>query len=187
MYRIINENIELILEQIEKKGSIMDYVSLRTRLHKGNITNDQKFIKDYKDFWTMNRAMLGQDFFYKYFDYLEKNKKNQQINLSDVIAYLYGNTTNQKVQFSFSSKLVHMINPNKPIYDAKIQEFYFLPDFSSKKSYKDKINVVDKNYKFLENEYNRVIKENTLDPAINSFYEKFGHRNEITQVKVIDI
>jgi len=186
MYRIINENIELILKQIDRKGAIQVYVSLRERLHKGNITNDQEFIKDFKGFWTMNAARPDHDFFEKYFHYLEKNKKNQRIPLLDVIKILYNNTKNHKVYFSFSSKLVHMINPNKPIYDARIQSFYFLPNFSDKRSYEDKIGIIDKNYKFLENEYNRVIEKNILDSSINLFYERFGYRDNITYVKVID-
>lgn len=185
MYRIINENIELILKKIKKDGRIPLYISLRKRLYEGNITNNTKFIKGYKDYWRMNAARLDQDFFDKYFGYLEKNKKNQRITLLDVVYFLHSNAQ-QGVQFSFASKLVHMVNPHKPIYDKMIRCFYFLPDFSSKRSYNDKIDTIDKNYKFLENEYKRVIDNNILDSSINSFYEKFGRREDITYVKVID-
>lgn len=187
MYRIINDNIGLILENMKENHLIPDYISLLTRLHEGNITKNQVFIDDYKKFWAMNVARLPQEFFNRYFDYLEKNKKNQQITLLDVIEYLYHNSTkNRKVHFSFSSKLVHMINPNKPIYDTNIQSFYYLPDFSIEESYDDKIAVINKNYDFIEYEYKRIIRDNLLDPSINLFYKFEPNQDEITYVKIID-
>ncbi len=187
MYRVINENTGLILKNVEEKISIQEYMRLLKRLHEDNITNNPTFIKDYKSYWTMNAARLPQEFFDRYFDYLEKNKNNRQITLSDVIEYLHNNTENKKVHFSFSSKLVHLINPNKPIYDTMIKNFFYLPNFSSKKSYQDKMAVVNKNYNFIESEYKRVIETNLLDPSISLFYKTFKlNQDDITYVKVID-
>lgn len=187
MYRVINENTGLILKNVEENISIQAYMPLLKRLHEDNITSNPTFINDYKKYWTMNAARLPQEFFDSYFAYLEKNKNNRQITLSDVIEYLHNNTENKKVHFSFSSKLVHMINPNKPIYDTMIKNFYHLPDFSSKKSYQDKMAVVNKNYNFIESEYKRVIENNLLDPSISLFYKTFKlNHKDITYVKVID-
>lgn len=190
MYRVINENTGFILKNVEENISIQEYIPLLKRLHEDNITSNPTFIKDYKRYWTMNAARLPQEFFDRYFAYLENNKNNRQIALSDVIEYLHTtthNTEKRKVHFSFSSKLVHMINPNKPIYDTMIKNFYYLPDFSSKKSYQDKMTVVNKNYNFIESEYKRVIENNLLEPSISLFYKTFKlNQDDITYVKVID-
>ena len=89
------------------------------------------------------------------------------------------------LQFSFASKLVHMLNPRLPVYDRMVEAFHFLP-----RSYmgtpERKLQNLLRSYEFLIEEYGRVLKHGLLAPAIDAFRQRFGVETDYSDEKIID-
>src|SRR3954469_8368709 len=64
---------------------------------------------------------------------------------------LYGVPTNsrgnRKLHFSFSTKMVHMLQPDQPVYDRLVTQFYFLTESGT--TFDDKLNSRLGSYQFL--------------------------------------
>jgi hypothetical protein len=137
----------------------------------------------------MNAARLTPAFFDAYFEYLEKNKHNYLINIREVCDYLYSIPTDKQdgksLQFSFASKLVHMINPIEPIFDRMIRDFYFLPEFQTSKDFKRKVSERILIYDFLKCEYKRIIEDSLLKEPIIKFRQQLKPKT-FTDEKIID-
>ena len=180
MYRIINENIDSLLTK-EAIKHFKDYYYLLDNLQKVNVAEDIYYQRKYKGFWVMGR--LSEKYYKKYFDLLETNKNNKVISLEYVIKEL--NEIDNKVQFSFSTKLIHMINNENPIYDSKIASFYKLPEWTGN-NYGERLDKVNKIYDFLIQEFKRVKVDMLLNISINKI-KKYYELNEIfTDEKIID-
>ena len=110
--------------------------------------------------------------------------------LKKVVQELYevpsNSTGQQKVQFSFASKLVHMCQPTLPVYDAMVKTFFFLP-----KAHGDSIDtqlpelMVD--YRFLIDEYSRVMRDHLLDRAMSRVREYCAYATNLTDQRLIDL
>lgn len=184
MYSLIREHSDYIIRDIGKKH-VDEYDWLMSNLRLLDVSRDSLFKEKYKQFWAMNAARLSDDFVSAYFEYLEKNKDNRTIGIRKVCDYLwYELPTEKSLQFSFTTKLVHMINPNMPIYDGMIKDFYFLPDISYKDYEKRIINLLTL-YSFLKDEQRRIIEQGLLHEPMKKFREHYKPQH-FTDVKVID-
>ncbi|MEW6381166.1 MAG: hypothetical protein AB1611_16380 [bacterium] len=135
-YKIIEKDILKIVQEIKKKDSthVSDYDWLFDRLHQTDVSTDMEYQKTYKNYWRMNRRALPDEWFKKYFEILEEAKycekaKYCEVDISKICLDLYNikNTRGEKsLQFSFATKLAHMIDNNSPIYDNFIRSFYQL-------------------------------------------------------------
>ena len=74
--------------------------------------------KAYKRFYVMHVARFSDHFYDQYFDYLNTHIGDSSITFIEVYEYING--IHKKRQPSFSSKLLHTINPDYPIYDSKV-------------------------------------------------------------------
>jgi len=94
-------------------------------------------------------------------------------------------TERRALQFSFASKLVHMVDPRRPVYDQMVEAFYFLP-----RSYlghpEKKIANLLRSYQFLADEYDRVLREGLFTPSIDHFRGRFELPPVYTDEKIID-
>ena len=124
MYHFINAQIDFIIESFDV-DHIRKYDWLVEHLYQ--VRNEQ-FQKEYRIFWRMNAARLSQNFCDKYFEILQ-DKQQDQLDFKGIVYSLYNVPSNSKgkksLQFSFCTKLAHMVNQNLPIYDSLISEFYF--------------------------------------------------------------
>lgn len=183
MYHFINEQIEPIIESFDV-GHVRKYDWLVEHLHK--IDNEQ-FQKNYRTFWRMNAARLSQDFCDKYFEILQETQQSQP-DVNEIVYSLYDVPSNSKakktLQFSFSTKMAHMVNQDLPIYDSLISEFYFFePNIRLKLD--DRITELLDFYEFLKAEYLRIQQEGLLNHSIQTFRKHFNPQH-FTDAKVID-
>jgi hypothetical protein len=96
------------------------------------------------------------------------------------------NAKEKKVlQFSFASKLVHMINPRLPVYDRMVESFYFLPRSYAGTAQKKLANLL-RSYRFLVAEYDRILREGLLASAIDELRRRFQLPAEYSDQKIID-
>ena len=180
MYRIINENIDNILTK-EAIKHFKDYYYLLDTLQKVNVAENMEYQRKYKGYWVMGR--LSEKYYKKYFELLETNKRNKNISLDYIVKEL--NVIDGKIQFSFSSKLIHMINNDKPIYDSKISTFYKLPQWKGT-DYDERVDKINKIYDFLLKEDKRIKDDMLLNLSINKVRNRYDLDEVFTDEKVID-
>jgi len=186
MYQIINKYADKIVDEIGLKF-IQKYEWLLNSLNIRDVSVDKEYQKRYNAFWRLR----GLDSAYKdaYFKCLEANKFNSNIDAIQVCEFLYSFPTNKKgtktLQFSFSTKIAHMVNPKLPIYDKMVRNFYHFPE--SNRSLNFDVRLLDYRllYNFLIDEYKRILDKNLLAKAIKVFRSELNPKN-FSDEKVID-
>ena len=189
MYNLINTKRNQIVTHARPHtvDAIAQYERLFRDLNATNVKSDAGFQTRYKRFWVMR--FPAKRYFVQYFDLLELQKSSRLLSPDVVCRTLQPASKGRKggdiIQFSFASKMAHMANPNMPIYDQMIRQFYFLPASDSKQSFNDRLTVYMASYAFLQWEYHRVLTNNLLSPAVTTFRQTFPGCT-FTNVKVID-
>jgi hypothetical protein len=188
MYALINAHVSELLGTIAS-DDISDYVWLLRELHAGDVRQDEKFQQTYCSYWALNGAGLGQAFRSAYFARLEAEKRSMDSPAVDKVAgALYDIPVakdKKALQFSFASKLVHMVNPRLPVYDRAVEKFYFLPRSYSGTPDEKLLNLMQ-SYRFLLGEYGRVLNGGLLDPSIQAFRRRFKLSADYSDEKIID-
>lgn len=188
MYSLINRNAETLLDSLGANNHLQDYCWLLEQLLQVNVAEDVNFQRRYKAFWAMNVARLSEVFTAAYFTYLEQHKRADPAPSVEAAAqhlHTFPTSANgrQSLQFSFASKLVHMIAPARPVYDRMVERFYFLP--SGTATGLDRLPLLMGSYNFLTREYGRIIEEQLLQASITACRVRFPIAN-LTNEKIID-
>ncbi len=195
MYRLINVHIEKVLNANHFERDVRRYVQLMEQFPKVNVTADHDFRLIFRRYWAMNAAHLSPQFIASYFDLLQSLKSNSEVGVEAVARKLYeiptgvpstANPERHTLQFSFSTKLVHMLRPHEPVYDSNVRAFFFLPDGSTQSSVDEKLYRLLPAYEFLRDEYRRVIQKGLLSVAITAFQNQYDQNNVYTQEKIVD-
>ena len=178
-----------MLDEIDLETEIKPYTCLSRNLHGRDVSADEEYQKKYSWYWALNGAGLGKEFRAAYFCELERLKCSQtDVETVEAVARrLWEAPVNRSgrrsLQFSFASKLVHMVNPDLPLYDSKVEDFYFLPPTSAS----EKLEAKMESYRFLVEEYNRVLADGILSSSIQKFRDKFDPASACySDIKVID-
>jgi hypothetical protein len=133
MYDLINAHTAVILQYSKLQSDVRDYDWLVQNLPQ---VAGAQFKAKYKVYWRMNVARLSPAYYNVYFQSLQSARLNPPT-LTAVAANLYTTPTNAKgrsLQFSFATKLLHMVNPKTPIYDSEVAAFYFFEEPKSKRA-----------------------------------------------------
>ncbi len=115
---------EKIRESLKSRvDGIKTYEKLMKRIDKikeGKDEIDEDFKKDYRNFYKMNIAKsLKEEFYNKYFGYMKEQIKNDSLEFGIILKEFYKDFPN-RVEASFSSKLLATINPDKPVWDKNV-------------------------------------------------------------------
>jgi hypothetical protein len=183
-YEEINDNIDHILHAISP-SHVAQYDWLIQNIHQ---IAEPEYQRRYKTFWRLNGAGLSQNYCHAYFQYLQAGLDNNALHLNILAHELYQipiNTNRQALQFSFCTKLCHMLNREIPIYDSRIRIFYNFVEPIRELPVVQRIDGYVQFHQFLINEYNRVLNEGLLAPSIQAFRQHLGPQH-FTDIKVID-
>lgn len=184
MYALINRHASQIVDAIPSEY-ISEYEWLTTHLHEAKSSDYQK---KYRKYWAMNAAQLGQDFYVPYFELLGSRTETMP-SLEEICHRLYECSArrngNRSIQFSFSTKLLHMKNPRLPIFDSYVASFYFFQSPDSNAPPDERIKKLVSFHQFLIREYERVQREGFLKTATQLFSARFNNHHFSTE-KVID-
>lgn len=190
MYAMLNEAINLALDDESIERDLLKYSSIMTRFAKGSIAEDATFQRAYRGYWAMNGARLSTAFLDRYFRLMDERRGDTAVEIEEVVNDLWSVPTHRNgrksVQFSFASKLVHTVDPTKPIFDSLVCRFYFLPDPSG--SADARLAELVTSYRFLQHEHRRVVDGGLLEPGIRSFRDRFAAAVDgWTDQRVIDV
>ncbi|MEW6068253.1 MAG: hypothetical protein AB1610_08185 [Nitrospirota bacterium] len=183
-YEEINDNIDQILQSISPVH-ITEYDWLTHNIHQ---VTTAEYQRRYKNYWRLNGSGLSQNFCQMYFQYLQAGLNNNIPQLNTLVNELYQIPIRQNrhaLQFSFCTKLCHMLNRQLPIYDSKIRDFYGFTAPNSNLPVQQRIACFIEFHQYLVNEYNRVLQEGLLTVSIHAFRQHF-HPQYFTDIKVID-
>lgn len=121
------------------------------------------------------------EYYQMYYDYYGRNEKNKDIlTFEDVFFYI--KKEKGRCEVSFSSKLLAIINPNKPVWDS-----FVLENLGIKKIYpKDREKKIVAVYHQICDWYEQFMKTEEADLIIEVFDELYPNTN-ITNLKKIDL
>jgi len=114
----IIKNQDKILSNLRQED-IDKYRWIMKKFNKGDILNDSEFQSEFKKFYIMNAAGLSDKQKRRFFELLY----NKESDLKYILKELYKIPTLKKthsIQFSFTTKLLHTVNNNKPIFDKMV-------------------------------------------------------------------
>ncbi len=144
----------------------------------------------------MKRAHLGSGFDQAYFGALNPAKPLPGLRGLCQALYQFPRLRgDQALQFSFATKLRHMLNRNLPIYDDRVASFYLFqpPPLLWCKSastanlrLRQRINGLIAFHNFLIHEYQRVLSSGPLASPIAAFKRQLKPTSMHTDVKIID-
>ena len=184
MYNLINLHVQTILNTV-RQDHVTDYDWLVQNLsHCAN----QQYQTEYKNYWRLNAARLSANYCADYFQALQAAHANS-ITVGNLAHQLYNIPTHkngrQSLQFSFTTKLLHMVNPNAPIYDNLVAAIYFFQEPSRKLALSQRISTYVAFHTFLAQEYQRILANNLLAASIYAFRKQFNPQH-FTDEKISD-
>lgn len=185
MYHLVNNHLQQILQSI-RNAHVAEYDWLVQNIQQvANPEYQTRYIR----FWRLNAAHLCQDFLQVYFHQLQTALGNNPLPVGVLANQLYRIPTHangrQGLQFSFCSKLCHMLDRQIPIYDAMIRDFYFFNEPKRNLPLQQRINRYAQFHQFVFDEYNRVLNQGVMAPSIQAFRQHFNPQH-FTDIKVID-
>lgn len=141
----------IVDDDVYDKIDIYDYIM--KNVQKVNVSVDQNFKDTFCKYYGLN-GFTDLSFQNDFFDYMERIKSNNPLpSYKDVMEQLWKRT--KRVDYSFSSKLLHTLNPNSPILDRHVLR---LLGFERKDSGKpqSRINYYSVVYETVEAEYKQI-------------------------------
>jgi hypothetical protein len=189
MYSIICQNQNVILNRIRQKQDVDEYDWLIQTVACQPWPAD--FQGRYRLFFVMGR--VSASYYTPYFQALGA-ACTQTPNLGQLCAALCPFSTRKKknsqqtiqtLQFSYPTKLCHMVSPKLPIYDSRVARFYLFQEPSTHWPLPTRITAYVAFHDFLRDEYARILSGNLLKPAIDGFKQRFNPKRH-TDEKIID-
>ena len=172
MYSVITTFQNQIIGSISPPY-VAEYEWLRQNVGQANTASYQR---RYRTFWVMRG--VSSNFYTSYFAALSA-AASQPPTLSGLCQTLSLSSTRkdgtQTLQFSFATKLLHVVQPQIPIYDSRVCRFYlFQQQPPMKLTPQQKTSRLIAFHSFLIAEYARVITSGKLAPAIAAFRNRFN-------------
>lgn len=177
MYKIDVNLAKEALLHIE--SGLEKYLNIISQFNQVDVSKDMEFQKSFNGFYRIRQRQ--QKFYEEFYNFMELNK-NKDITFEETLKHLYLKIN--RVERSFSSKLVATINPNKPVWDQYVMKNLNIkiPSYSSK----DRLDKTIKAYNSLEKWYEEYLNSYDSNSVLNLFNEKYPDV-EITDVKKIDL
>ena len=184
LHNIDIKNVKNALNQRGEKlvAGLGKYRCLMEMFHKTNVSEDRNFQRCYNGFFRMQRR--SPEFYTEYFRFMERHKSEADLTFDRVLKHLYAKT--EKVEPSFSSKMLSMINQNKPVWDR-----FVLKNLKLRFSYnglpEKKISSAIAVYDEICTSFKDFVKSEQAKEWIKLFDKQFPEAEGISVVKKIDL
>ena len=184
MYDLINRHVQGVLHSI-RQNHVLDYDWLVENLPQ---VGAPVYQRAYRRYWRMNRAIRNAHYFDAYFQALQaaqvvpSTPENLSRQLYQIPTHANGR---QGLQFSFVTKLLHMVDGHAPIYDSAVAAFYSFQAPSCRHPVQQRIAALCEFRTFLIQEYARVLQNGLLASSIHQFRRHFQPQH-FTDEKIID-
>ena len=157
------------------------YKKIMDNLYWTDVSKDQDFQRVFNDFFVMRSRK--NTYYERFYSFLEQ-KKNRGTTFEETLDYL--KEADGKLEISFSSKLIHVINPNRPIWDNNVAVQHFnmkVPAYNIDSDIRQK-EIIKLYHEYCSRFYEYVDSEEG-QAIIKMFDEKYPHTG-FTDAKKID-
>ena len=113
----ICHNREMILARISD-SMIEKYFWLEEHLNRCNLAESEEFQRKFTHYYRMR--FVSKEYRHAFFTLFEKVKAQEEVSFEEVARQLY--TVDGKHEFSFITKMLHTIDPSRPIFDSQVKE-----------------------------------------------------------------
>jgi hypothetical protein len=177
-------NLNIIEKYVYSEPIISDlkkYQYIMNTLYKTDVSSDTIFRKTFNGFYKIRSKPAH--FYEVYYDFLQKHKKDKVPQFNEILRYLYEECGT--LEASFTSKLLHTINPSLPIWDSVVLARLGLKGTDSSLP-------IDLRYIKSQSTYDSLIiwyksMQDTEDgQKVIEIFDKTYHDNGITDIKKID-
>ena len=184
LHAIDVEQVKSTLVQREKelREGLGKYRCLMEMFHKTNVSQDKNFQRCYNGFFRMRQK--PPKFYEEYFRFMERHKCEPGLTFEKILKHLYNET--KKVERSFSSKMLSMINPNKPVWDRFVLKNLGMP-YPPKVSAEDRIKSAVAVYENICASFEEFIETGQAKKWISLFDKHFPEGKGISAAKKIDL
>ena len=115
MRKITIAQIKEALTVTVMETKLRQYRYLLNNIHQVDVSINEEFQKVYCDFFQLR---IEKKFHAGYFGYMNKHKRNEKLSFEKVLRQIYDMT--ERVEASFASKLLSMVNPEMPVLDSHV-------------------------------------------------------------------
>ena len=112
----------LIIKQRETAEALLDYRIIMDALHEMDISQNTYIREVFCRHYGM-KNLYSEEFRDEYFEIMEKMKRKRKITFRICFEKVMG--IRGRKELSFSSKLLHTLNPQYPIWDSTVAENHF--------------------------------------------------------------
>lgn len=172
--QILSDNKKMFIG-MRKYKTIMD------NLHWTDVSTDRDFQRTFNGFFRM-RSKKSE--YYDMFYSLLEQKKDKGVSFEETLEHL--KEAEGKLETSFSSKLIHIINPRRPIWDTNVTGRHFgikIPGYNMDSVARQK-EVVRLYHEYCSRFY-EYLDSNDGQIALRMFNDKYPHTG-FTDAKKID-
>lgn len=163
--RIENESVEV-------------YVFLKSQYNTTDVATNYVFQFLFRSFFRLDNAGLSLELKSEFFKLFARFQTNGGFDLTEAVLHLYDFPTRQygnTVQFSFCTKMAHIIDATYPIYDNEVVSVFGLRQpYDGKHKMQDKLDIYLKQLAHIRNSYDEIISEGLLDKTIGAFENRFS-------------
>ena len=190
--RILLEGIDMRFENIEEvvrrlmriENRLKDYDYLCQNLMTTDVTAGTEFQIKYRDYYVMNDLDWEACWYDEYFRILEREKFEREVPFERILKDIHAITN--RVETSFTSKLLATVNPCLAVYDKYVRENLRLENPSD---YPREVRI-DKSievYSCLQILASEIIQSESFDTWRNRFDEAFPQFSHFTDIKKLDL
>ena len=176
------QTVEQILADNKKLSiGMKKYKRIMDSLYWTDVSIDKDFQRAFNDFFVMRSRK--SEYYERFYLFLEQ-KKDKGVTFEETLDYL--KESEGALELSFSSKLIHVINPNRPIWDKIVAENHFKmkpPGYDGGKSARQK-EIIKLYHEYCSRFYEYLDSTNG-QAILQLFNDKYPHTS-FTDAKKID-
>ena len=167
-----------ILSKPKMRIGIERYQFIMEKVRQVDVSSDEGFQKTYENFYTLGR--YPKEFRRDYFAYMGRGKEAKP-SFEETLSYFLKYGT---LEVSFSSKLVHTLDPEQPIWDRNVTDKHFgykIPAYGTKDREKK---ILDR-YERYKREFLKYMASDDGKAVIQAFDQAFP-KTAFTDLKKVD-
>jgi hypothetical protein len=160
---------------------INKYLDIMKHFSRVDVSLDDDFHRKYNGFYKVRQH--SKVFYEKYYAFME-GSKIQESTFKETLKYLY---IDGKLEASFSSKLLATVNPNLPVWDKYVLNYFELNSSISNSLSEDRrIDLANDIYEEIKYNYEDFLRKEESKNWIKLFDEYYPNK-DITPIKKIDL
>ncbi len=173
-----------LFQRIKSDGDLSDYFYLKLEYEKGNVKN-KNFQERYKSFYRMHLFGFTPEFYNKYFQFLREGETDLKKILEE-LSKIKNESGKKTVQLAFASKLIHMVDNTKPLYNSTVSDIFNIS--VRRGSIKVRIKSSLEAYSELEKNYQELLENEKIREVIDEFRKKLNFKEGIlSDYKLLDL